>query len=430
MKDALVATAYSLPGVQHSVDGLVDALANDLNVVLVLPDGAESDQIERILRRKLWDRDFGHRVVDVPQLDEHQPPELALSIHLGALESGQAKLAPRIEDLVCGKSLPRVIILQGLGKLPAHRIPAWRALLLAWASVPIVDAAWGASLLCAFGTNSLLVGVQQDPARRLSVRYMWGDLSALELRMACRLCNSQGSKAGRWREGLLPSLAGGDPYLCEHIWDHVLGDEPGLITALAGYGLNVRGWTSADLLALGADRLAHNTDGPAAEPPHEPPVRHRRLWAAGAVYHTPEFGMELHTAALAVMGHDAQVRHRLWRAQLPLLLPAIDGVRLSICRALTSAHGDTWPYRWLEPRFESDQQAVRQTPLACDLGHVRHLLEARQSQLHRERFWLPLVRMALQLRNMLAHYAPLTFSDFAALEDEMARSGIHDTTGW
>lgn len=96
----------------------------------------------------------------------------------------------------------------------------------------------------------------------------------------------------------------------------------------------------------------------------------RTLWAHGALSWTLEFGLELHTAAMAVLGRDEEVKHRLWRGQAELLLPLIDHMRLMVCTDLAHSYGKNWPMRYGLPTSEEEKAAVQASPLACQWGYL------------------------------------------------------------
>ncbi|HWQ14177.1 MAG TPA: hypothetical protein VNL77_15370 [Roseiflexaceae bacterium] len=153
----------------------------------------------------------------------------------------------------------------------------------------------------------------------------------------------------------------------------------------------------------------------------QPPLSRLELWAHGIVGATPEYGIELHVAALAALGRTEEIRHRLWRAQARTLLPLIDHVRLQICEELTRTYGPDWPIRWRAPLSDEEEQAVRISPLACQWGHLEWLVK-NCADLRAANRWRSLVSLCRWIRNEIAHYRPVGFGDFESLRREVERA--------
>ncbi len=252
---------------------------------------------------------------------------------------------------------------------------------------------------------------------RLAIHWWWGFPSALEMQLLCRFGGTEESDTRTlWREHVLPALAGSNTLLAAHLWDDLFEDTSHLLARLLSFGEMCR-WTKKQLRTLGAERLAsfpNATDSPSSSPP----PRWRELWACGAVGRTPEYGLELDTAALATLGRTDEVMHRVWRGQANLMLPLIDQTRLAICDDLTQRFGPDWPLRWSSPVSPEEREELKQSPFACGWGYLEWLLRD-CPYLRSERRWLPLCSVARHARNELAHYHPLEFRDFEGLWREI-----------
>jgi hypothetical protein len=72
------------------------------------------------------------------------------------------------------------------------------------------------------------------------------------------------------------------------------------------------------------------------------------------------------------------------------------------------------------PESTEEDAAVRHSPLACQWGHLEVLLK-HGAFLRAERHWLPLASIVRYVRNEIAHYRPITFSDFEGMWREIER---------
>jgi hypothetical protein len=241
----------------------------------------------------------------------------------------------------------------------------------------------------------------------------------LELRLLCRGADIQADAITQWREHLLPALAGDDVALAASLWDSLSLGTCAIKQQLRLFARQ-RGWTVESLRDWGAEGIASTQFHNSGKPQLRPPEAVRALWAHGALSYTPEQGLELHTAAVALLEREEDLQHRLWRGQANLLLPLIDGLRLRLCAHLTRRYGSDWPIRWDKPNSSEELEAVINTPFACQWGYLRHLL--RQCSAFRlERVSLPLVERSHRMRNELSHYRPIDFIDFELFWEELGK---------
>ena len=142
----------------------------------------------------------------------------------------------------------------------------------------------------------------------------------------------------------------------------------------------------------------------------DPPEQMLPFWAQGWIVYTPEYGGEIHSALLALLGNEPEIVHRLWRAQAALLLPAVDSARLRVCEQLTQFYGETWTCwgnGWeqsLYPELGAIENAIRKGPI-------------RESEKHR---WLKVVHPIRDVRNKVAHYQPILFNEFVEFWERTA----------
>ncbi|HMQ30836.1 MAG TPA: hypothetical protein PKD53_08910, partial [Chloroflexaceae bacterium] len=175
----------------------------------------------------------------------------------------------------------------------------------------------------------------------------------------------------RWRYHMLMGVAAGDTALLK-MMAPCEGRRAELLDCLERYGA-LRGWTAAALRDA-AGECGAALDGRPSVGQVRPGPEERALWAMGALVWTAEHGLELHPAALLLLNLHHELDHRLWRAQVSLLLPLLDRVRRYLCLRLTAHYGAEWPWRFGEPLEEPERELVRRDPMHCGLGHLSWLL--------------------------------------------------------
>lgn len=411
---------FLTPGGRHFLENVQEDLKDQRSLIILLPSGFEPEPLGDTLCFNMEQQGFAFTRIWLPDLSlEHGPPA-ALGKALGITWS-HSQPVRTVETILQSQDLPEIIYLDGLDSLPQEHSVAWIAFIQQWAQACQGRAETAESdlpVLCLIAQAIHILPYDLTTNVFLSIRYWWGIPSALELRLLCRMESDggQNTSVSRWREHVLPALAGSDTKLVEYLWDRVDTTNEALIDLLLLYAQD-RGWNQAALKEWGSYEELNiaGIDG------NEVPDKMYELWAHGVLSHTPEYGLELHSAALAVMGQHEDLLHRLWRGQAPFLLPLIDSVRLALCDHLTQRYGARWPVRWLEPEHETERQAVTNTPLACEWGHIERLLHT-CSSLQQERRWLPLVSQTRRVRNLLAHYRPIDLTSFRKVCQEISRS--------
>ncbi len=237
------------------------------------------------------------------------------------------------------------------------------------------------------------------------------------MRLLCRGSDSDSAIATQWREHMLSSLAGGDLALVEDLWGADL-DLADLLPRLSAFGAE-RGWTAESLRDWGAEEWTANGLMRRYDEVARPPEAGRTLWAQGALYWTPEYGPELHTAALALLGWREELKHRCWRGQAALLLPMLDDLRLQICADLTRRYDRDWPLMWYRTGA-AEEAELTADPFACEWRWLERALSYCPDRQTKGR-WLEAARQARLLRNELAHYRPISFTHFSFFAQELRR---------
>ena len=205
--------------------------------------------------------------------------------------------------------------------------------------------------------------------------------------------------------------------LGDYLWVQAYSTGAELADVLRAFAQE-RGWTKAELETLSMEGLPREGTPRLEGWPLPSPLY--QVWARGIVHWTQEHGLERHSAVLAQLDRQEALDHRLWRGQAGLLLPQIDEARLALCAHLNQRYGPDWPYKWQEPELDPDRRAVRDTPFACQWGHLESLLRNCPS-LERERRWSRLASWSRQIRNDLAHYRPISLNDYERFCQEVKR---------
>jgi hypothetical protein len=320
-------------------------------------------------------------------------------------------------------AMPPGLLVSGVSECPSAVQDAWLGMLTQWALASKQVADLGRTP-CPM-VIPLVVG--QAPASlplgdlHLEVRSLWGLPSALEVQVLCRVeATRDGLCASTWREHVLPAVVGDDVALLDRLWDAILGDPDDFLTALNAYA-EERKWTSGALSSVDENQLRGGFNVAQAQASNMPPGRLVSLWRAGLIGSTAEYGIEVHPAALMAKGQEEEARHRLWRGQVRLLLPFLDSIRLTMCQELTQRFESDWPCRVSGPQSDAEAEALATSPLTCDYGRLEYVLRKDGGLRDYKSRWHSLVARGKDVRNSLAHYRPVSFSDYEWLDGEARR---------
>lgn len=404
---------FQMPTVRHLLDRIVDDLRHGRSVLGLFPAGIDAGWI----RSALWDS-LGHwhlhiREILISQLDV-QAPAAALGETLG-VDWGVSTTPRTVENLLKRADLPEILFLDGFDELDEEDRARWLRFVAQWAQVcqgmhsTDDDGVEILPALCLLAPASQVPHPLPETNVLLSIRVWRGIPTTLEMRLLCRLASEQGNgPLNRWKEHTIPAIAGSDIDLADYLWSQEYRDRSELADLLRAYGQK-RGWNKMELekwpLHNDSRRTIHwQEDWALPEALYQP-------WARGMVHWTPEYGLERHSAAIALLNQTETLDHRLWRGQAGFLLAEIDEIRLVLCTHLNRSYGLNWPYKWQEPDTVIECRDVRETPFACQWGHLEYLLQ-KCPNIQVEQRWLPLVRQSRELRNAVAHYRPITLRDY------------------
>lgn len=413
---------YQLPAVQQFVRTLLADINAHRSLIVLVPAGVDHIRLQQIVRAEL-DRQGGWAEDVALPPAASDGPITVLSEALGATRTAPDRpwTVEHLHEALEGR--PQAIFL-GHGDEQAERqIERWFRLMSEWAehSQGMAGRSEEPTALCMFLPAG--AALRSIPATNvyLAVRYWWMLPSTLEMQLLCRLRHGDEDRdsASLWREHVLPSLAGSDAALVDCLWHESEVAADALLARLKAVAA-ARGWTPQRIRSIGGDALVR--DSGALEASYaRPPQGYVALWAHGLLSVTPEYGIELHVAALAALDRTEEIRHRLWRAQARALLPLIDHVRLQICEEFTRVYGRDWATRYRLPPSDEEEQAVRDSPLACQWGHLEWLVK-NCGELRAASRWRSLISLCRWVRNEIAHYRPVGFRDFESLRREIDRT--------
>ncbi len=421
MSFSLPAALFQLPSVRLFLARLADDLASRRSVLAPLPEGICPRELSDALRDELWQRSFEVGEVSLSGMTEDRTLVNSLSEDLGITWTPVD--TPRsILNLMATGKMPDVVLLEDIDQLTPGKSKEWIDFLSDWA-----EACHGkpehisASALCLVGPAPTILSLRPDPEGDvfLAVHWWWGFPSTLETQLICRLSSDHNYRdpIARWREYVIPALAGNDVDLVSVMWNELHRLDLASLSSFLGEVAEQRGWKKENLQKLTVRKEAIDTRRNICLAAFAPPLELRALWARGIIGWTLEYGLEVHTVALAVLKCQEDLQHRLWRGQTGLILPLIDRIRQDICRHLTLTYGQDWPVRWSLPENEKDVEAVRRNPLACQWGHLEKILSVFLRTEEHERTRLAVI--ARKVRNKIAHYHPVSFREFESIFREI-----------
>lgn len=245
----------------------------------------------------------------------------------------------------------------------------------------------------------------------LSVHPWWPIADPLEMRLLTRLLPVENEHQRIWREHHLAMLAPWEVELVEPLWHHLEADTDSIFAAIEAESrtAGISREEAEGAIAL-ANRIRWSSGAlPSAEV--------RPYWLSGLVEQTPEFGIQASVLAHARVGDAEEIRQRIWRAQVGLILPRIDRVRVKLCGHLTRVHGARWT-EWADCSQQDEVEMMRRTPIATQIGHLKRIYD---SALRFERVQRDWVDKAHFVRNELAHVRSVSFQDFSELEQRAMR---------
>jgi hypothetical protein len=355
---------WELPGPAAFLRAAWEDVRGGKNVVLALPatvpPGLHDGLLALVRQAEMWAwRDFraGDEAAGPAALVEklHQrfaPPKVGGVVLSADTLAGD----PRLADTV--------IWVEGI---TAMCWPTWRAFLRQYERACQMRPEQGRGLFCV-PLASQMAGQVPEPAVALSVRRWWGVVGGIDLLLDLSL---------RADVGPMPAL---HRRLALAVACELAGTDAALARALAGLGLRQL-LEPQEFLRADAARRGWNAD------------RARRPnWEDGMIDGVNGEDV-VHSVALAVRGDDAEVRRRIWQAEVAVLYPFLEEQRLRLLPRLR-------PY--LRLPVETTYGPVDDI-FDLELGQLVHFLRGRN--LPRE-LWR-LLNLLTDMRHALAHLRPV-----------------------
>ncbi len=414
---------FQTPGALKFLDRIIEDIHNHRSVIVLLPASIDEQEFEMYFQERLRLGSYlTQEVVSLPDLMSNRMPSALLG-ELFSVRWPEEDCPRTIEYLLAADNLPDLIYLSRYNALSRRDKKKWNDFVLTWSQTV---AGKGSNQISIRPAICLIVsgedGVDLRVSTDLSIRTWFGFPSALEVQMVCRFQYEYSSRKGKvyglWQENILPSLVGNDIHLLERLSPLLTGDYDSLLEELVS-DARERGWNEGVLKEAEIQKFNTNREKDQARSPEYLMKAYPHLWSAGLLMSTMEWGVELHVSAQALLKQKNQILHRIWRGQLPLILPIIDKLRRYICKDLTMQYGDSWPL--LLPEQVNGMYKQPEVPYACELGHLEVLFN---SQLRKESRWIPVIRIARKIRNDLAHYKPVLYEDFLSLIQEAGKQKV------
>lgn len=418
MKNTLWNELFNTPSAHQLVSRLIDGLASSNCQLVVVPDIVQIDAISNVIRAETSRRDFSAWEIDFRQNNVN----VTLAGITQLLRKRLAADSPpdiNFEDVVQDPKIPEVIFLEGVDALSDSSRRSLVQILSQWSRISRrafeQDTHCATACCIAFGEMDMIGTALTEV--NLNVEWWCGLPSALETALLCRytIAGPWRNCEDVWRESLASSLCAGDISYVAAIWPSLLESRSSIWRCSREYAEGM-GWDLRFLEEM-LEKLPTNGRNDLAEKSGlaceslAPPRHLQPFWARGILHFSPDDGIEVHSAALALAGRIETLEQRVWRSQATLLLPKLDVIRHVICSRLASRFGPRWPIQWSQPISDEECDELRKSHYACQWGYMDHLLRT-CPQLRAEHRLKPVVSLCRSIRNELAHYRPIEFSEF------------------
>ncbi len=422
---SLQSMMIKLPGIDQFIADIIDDCYDRKSVVVVVPPQLDVYEIEYLIREKISEQGLNFKEAILPELPMGEQPAAQLGIRFSVKWVSQ-NCPMTVKNLLASSGLPECILLCGFTMIGNENKALWLDFLNSWNKVSLSAGTRGIQqkpAICLVLAGTDIVTSSLDSVPQLSIRHWFGFPSALEIRLLCRFSEvySRGQKEkARWREYLLPSLVQSDVYLADKLWNTVIKPVNEIVDFLS-QDASMKRWDKELLLKWGLNNFLRNNE-------RETDISrilafYPDLFANGVLCCTLEYGTEVHSSALAAIEKYDQIKNRMWRGQLPLLLPMVDNIRLFICDHLTERQGGGWPL-FFPPKEAEEVELVKSNPRACQLGHLYHAIQNHPQFIDEKKF-IPLISITKKIRNELAHYRPVNFSDYQKMVTEAKKLGLY-----
>lgn len=402
-----------LPSVRRKVAAISDRLLDPVNVVCHFPKNywEQPEEVAQVTDQvKSSCEKYGFRVVEIHingEDDVHHIPNLYLLDYLEIPREIQSSL-----DLALRQDAwPDVLIIIGLETLDEEVKNRWLRFLNDWIQTQQTSKESFAKKVFLVMVNGLLeTNYFPKSSPNVTYDYFHQVLSQVDMKFLIESNNDGNVDADYfWSSYVLAELALDDPFLLGMLLKDKSSDGEEVENTLREYGLQL-GWDKQVNAIERLSKIFEKTDY------HK--FRSGTLeeflpyWAEGFISYSAERGIEIHSAALAMIHDKERLSRRIWRAQLSLFYNTLDIVRFKISRYLTETHGSNWPNR-VTLRYEYDVVTTDKGPIA-EYGHLKRVIDSLYYEKGSKDLaeLIEYVEVFWQARNKLAHYKPLERKEF------------------
>lgn len=301
-----------------------------------------------------------------------------------------------LEQMVNDPTLPEGIFISNMDECSTEKLADWVDVPRRWSNACRTQGAKHSLVLLTHASISKRLKLPPSDAQ-FSYRYLITYPTALEMRLLCRNGSDTLDALTLWRENLISSVAGPDINLGESLWEVAAEPFERILESLNQYAFWMN-WTEPEIRERLRDWHPRNIQYLCYQNPKD---ANWELFGEGITWFTPEYGEEIHSAALALMDKTEEIRHRVWRGQAALILPMVDEIRLRICTALAN----TYPHRFSDPAIDSGNGI-------WEIGELKNNILKLPSNDRFRIHWSNIVNSAWRIRNQIAHYQPISYSQF------------------
>ena len=392
---------------------IINDLADNVTTLVLLPDLVDWRKIEYLLEEALIDKAehlLGRSLVLVDC--EEQSPVVNLSEALAI--NWVDKNAPRtVQNLIKNGGMPEIILLRTFMDATLEHQANWVRCLFDFNEIRLKNRVeCPAFCVVARAMDKAVTSLASGPGFST---YYWYDFCSLAEAESFYQQEMEGRNLAEtvWKASLLASLAGEKYGLAENLDDVILKGVSPVLERLTDIAREF-GWEDEDLRRQGIEQFL-NRHCYISLDKLKLDNNIRQLWALGLMDFSREFGWEISSWVLGALGLRKELKHRIWRAQVKVVMPIINQLRLRIIQTLVRGYGSEW-LAWDIPLTKKDNGCNKSyDPFDAELFFLWNILRSHKKELRKEQIFLPSLRQAHLLRNKLAHYETIEFAEYQDL---------------
>lgn len=384
-----------------------ELIKNQRSVVIYLPD--------HLPLHRVWGQIKSHLVdskICYVRCDQNVDP---IKAFWGA-DALPKEISPTIENLFACNQASDVYYVQDVEHLEPESQEIWAQFVNLWAQFSQKTSQSDDFLELSDNTPRIIMLVPANVTHfhlnssvHLAVFHWSGIPSLIETQLICRN-TSQGGLSDiqhRWYENLLPELFSGDLNFLSFLWERAsaMSTVEKLLNYLCEYGQQQK-WGIVNITPYKVLPYQYDSSPMSLTPDQ------RSAWAQGWIYHSVEYGWEVHSVLLALNNNFRDIERRIWRGQARLLLPLIDQMRLQVIEYFNNAYTEEWSAKWMT----SARNEKITNPYDVDWGSLHWLSREEDAPNTFKRItFKKLAHNAWRVRNHIAHFTPVSLGDFEQL---------------